>query len=243
MRCLRDGFTLIELMVVVAIIAVLAGLLLPAIASIRDMAIRTTCGSNLRQQGQIFMVYAADNKGRLPMPLRISPARGWSHTLSVDYGTGKETVTAADNDRTSGDGVFIEPNSVRPAKRPITTYRYYTGYGMHTHLPPSVIGVDPANPRPVPAVEITQEINPVLSMIAEPSLTPLVTDTTGAIFFSWGLPLLKQADTWYWQSMIGYSHRSKANILYVDGRVEAQSYTQAYATWTTTKAYSPGYTW
>ena len=60
------GFTLIELLVVVVIIAILAGLLLPALSSAREKSRRTACASNLRQLGIGMMAYAGDNANHLP---------------------------------------------------------------------------------------------------------------------------------------------------------------------------------
>ncbi|MCE9546054.1 MAG: DUF1559 domain-containing protein, partial [Planctomycetia bacterium] len=64
------GFTLVELLVVVAIIGILIGLLLPAITTARESARRTQCSNNLRQIGLAFQLYDNQN-GRLP-PARVS---------------------------------------------------------------------------------------------------------------------------------------------------------------------------
>ena len=60
------GFTLVELLVVIGIIAVLVSLLLPALNKARRSAQTVTCLSNIRQLGGILATYLADNKGRLP---------------------------------------------------------------------------------------------------------------------------------------------------------------------------------
>jgi prepilin-type N-terminal cleavage/methylation domain-containing protein len=60
------GFTLIEVLVVVAIIALLVSILLPSLIRARAQARMVTCQSNMRQLGLAFLTYATENKGALP---------------------------------------------------------------------------------------------------------------------------------------------------------------------------------
>ncbi len=60
------GFTLLELLVVVAIIAVLVALLLPALAEVRNLTMQTTCLANLRQLGVGYSHYVNDYDEYLP---------------------------------------------------------------------------------------------------------------------------------------------------------------------------------
>ena len=66
-RTARDrGFSLVELVVVMAIITVLAAIMFPMIFTAREAARRRVCMSNLRQIGMALQMYAGDHGGRLP---------------------------------------------------------------------------------------------------------------------------------------------------------------------------------
>jgi len=60
------GFTLIEVLVVLGILGILAGLLFPVLATSREVARKTTCVANLRQIGLAFRMYGADYDGFFP---------------------------------------------------------------------------------------------------------------------------------------------------------------------------------
>jgi len=62
----RKGFTLVELLVVIGIIALLISILLPSLNRARETANRVKCGSNMRQIGQAIQLYANENKGNYP---------------------------------------------------------------------------------------------------------------------------------------------------------------------------------
>ena len=62
----KNVFTLIELLDVIATIAILASMLLPALSKARAAAQKTKCLSNVKQHGLGFMLYAQDNQGALP---------------------------------------------------------------------------------------------------------------------------------------------------------------------------------
>ncbi len=101
----NKGFTLIELMIVIAIIAILAAILVPNFLKARAQGQLTACESNLKNMGTALEMYSTDNAGRYPATGQLSslvsdylksipqcPAAG-----SDTYSAGYTAASAPDN--------------------------------------------------------------------------------------------------------------------------------------------------
>ena len=91
------GFTLIELLVVISIIALLVGILLPALAAARDVAKLTSCSVQVRQIATAVISYAADEDGELPPSVAERTISGqWTNPFVMSYASSaNETYVSA----------------------------------------------------------------------------------------------------------------------------------------------------
>jgi general secretion pathway protein G len=213
----RHGFTLIEMLVVIAIIALLASILVPAVTRTMERAKSTACASNLRQLGLAFQLYTMDskNKGnRLPAPAP-STAEPWF--VSISPFLQQQAGGARDLSDVYRCPVYAQLRSDLQD----TSNWNQLGYGMNIYLEGSASTGWPWYPQPG-----STAYGFYLSEIKNPTNTILVADDHSWV---WGIrkELLDQqgSDGRFYDpengKLRGFRHGKGANFLFVDGRVSS----------------------
>jgi prepilin-type N-terminal cleavage/methylation domain-containing protein len=160
----RRGFTLVELLVVIALVAVLVGLLLPALGGAREAARATVCLSNLRQGAIACRQYADENRGLAPaigQPYTAWPA--WPLVVQTYAGQVGETP----NDLYSPSSVLVCPTIASVYRQQPMVRTYAMNATGHAGL-----GGDPDNYDDADRPAYLR-----LDGIVLPSTTPLLLDS------------------------------------------------------------------
>ena len=130
----RRGFTLIELLVVISIIALLIGLLLPALGAARRVAQQSACLSNTRQMGLVLMMYTDDYKGLYPSGF-ATPTFGdpkWYANAMLGYYLSDTSIYACPADEQpinkTGDYNWGVPAAQRTNQDVLMSYLYNAGW-------------------------------------------------------------------------------------------------------------------
>ncbi len=215
----RLGFSQIELLVVIGVLAILLAILFPAYRMVINRADNVTCSSNLRTLGMAMHTYAADHDGYLPPGYRIPPGITLHRTLGP-YVTTQQTILMPTD-------VFFCPANIAIGtydhSRLATMGTYgFSGYQQNYLMNASILkitnGTDPGSETYVS--EADSRI--MLWRVAHPAQTVLMMDMTHRT--SGGPPSSGLARNTYFnpnhaQWSLGTVHNGRGNILFVDGSV------------------------
>jgi prepilin-type processing-associated H-X9-DG protein/prepilin-type N-terminal cleavage/methylation domain-containing protein len=221
-RCRRQyvsgAFTLLELLVVVAIIGLLVGLLTPAVSRAREKGRATKCRSNLRQMAAAAVAYAADHGGLFPQAYRTVYSGGSMVRYSWDFNeylsAGSSTIEPGEMFAGYTDGqVYQCPSftgSSPGSPAPYCGYNYNTSYIGHGDLE--------AITRPANIGQVENPANCVLFGDAEweGGANKFMRAPYGDIpGYGDGDSSVRAAGTQ------GFRHLGFANVVFCDGHVEA----------------------
>ncbi len=211
----RSAFSLIELLVVVAIIAVLSGILLPAIGMVRDVARATRCASNLRQLQMANIQYTSDWSGQFAPKYHYDLDGGWSE--SWVYNNDLRESLEADS-KANGTMNNVAIGLLCPLAKQIEALWSPIGYAYGYNYPQASLGAKDrylapltSQPRISNKVAFADALNWGISYGYANPLS-----TVASSYWFGGVP----AHEGYSRSCTAYRHGRCANVVFFDGHIE-----------------------
>lgn len=221
----RSGFTLVELLVVVAIIGVLIALLLPAVQAARAAARRAQCVNSMRQIGLAFHQYCDAHHGHFPLMMHdVDPSQSsetWIYALAP-YMESVDAIRLCPEDlKRIENPPYDDADGNRVELRP-------TSYAMNGYLRPE--GFNPAGRTPGFVTRFAQltETHRTIVMFEAGDGVEITRDHVESPDWFSADNLKRQRETKapaVWQDVkrdvaVDRHHGQSANYLYADGHVE-----------------------
>lgn len=198
-----SAFTLVELLIVIAIVAILAGLLLPALSQAKARAANAQCINNLKQWGVALAVYANDNDEAIPRRGQgvqqffiVDRPGDWFNALpdAINQPTYFQQLQSGNPPGPKQTSFFVCPAAT------LTSHSNFLAYAMNIYLSPTIR----------PTAHRMSEIN-------DPATLAFLADGPGD--YSSTAPSSKPYS-------VKARHASNANIAFLDGHI--QSFTGNY---------------
>lgn len=215
----KNHFTLIELLIVIAIIAILAGMLLPALGQARKSAMQIKCAGNLKQYEMGVLIYAGNN-GDVPVPLyHTGNFKIW--TGNLEYFTGAGIKYDIESMPHAYDYAYVTRDLICPgATFSLNSAKRFVllnaAYGRNEHAPADTL-------PPYCSIKLTK--------IRRPSMKLDFMDATVhtvSYISSWFpekyLKMMQKGSENFWDTDtrgVAYRHRGDScNVAFYDGHVE-----------------------
>lgn len=196
--CAPAAFTLIELLTVIAIIGILAAIIIPTVGKVRQTARNATCVSNLRQIVNGALLYAADNKDRIPQR-NIGGGDQWYWPVWL---LGKQANLGE-------KGVMACPMQVAVNRKELSTPTGPVTWSYSVNWSFATKWTDASNPDDGTLDGKIWRFGD----LQQPSRTTLYTEITAA---SYGFGTFTRTDG---KDDFKYIHNSRQNFAFVDGHV------------------------
>ncbi len=214
----RGGFTLVELLTVIAIIGVLAGIVITSMGRAREAARTAQCSSGLRQIAMAMFLYTGDNKGFLPagtIPKEVSGLAGdqqWSKQIRSYLPQRGTTLTAQEHP------LFVCPSAEYSKPISEVSRTYFASAAIFGPNANGTLGQDVKAPRKV-------------ETLTERPRTPMILEgkesgSSGASqsVYNWttisaDIAKTSPKDTVY----LDFRHGERMNVAFADGSVRSQT--------------------
>ncbi|MDR1281237.1 MAG: prepilin-type N-terminal cleavage/methylation domain-containing protein [Opitutaceae bacterium] len=181
------GFTLVELLTVIAIIGILAAIIIPVAGKVRDSARNAQCLGNLRQTGVAARLYIEDNKGMSPPTSSVYSDKLWPYAYSIPLRSRTSPQDELPNNLT---GTIFE--CPKAGSDTVTPRR---SYGMNGKLGQPLVKIGEEDGKPINAIRMAN--------VTIPSQAPFFGDS--------------KASSAFYGQFANPRHNGKANICFADG--------------------------
>jgi prepilin-type N-terminal cleavage/methylation domain-containing protein/prepilin-type processing-associated H-X9-DG protein len=218
----QNGFTLVELLVVIGIISILIAMLLPALNKARAAANTVKCASQLRQIGMGLNMYLQDFKGAFPARLLWDAPQVSAYPYyGVGYYLGLKDIKPG-----LQDTILTCPTlqQIRPQIGQNYHRTYSFNYQLVWNYDKITFAVAPTDEARVPRISYIKNTSETAAVYDGPSA--LQADVTKGWFYSNAAPESKSVgptgDSTF-LLRLAYPHNNANNVLFLDGHVTAVS--------------------